>query len=488
MLSSYNGVSVSGAADREEGNVKDRLKEQALFEQSPVLQAIIRLACPTVIGQIILVVYNMADTFFIGLTGSDAMVTAITICMPAFMFLSAISNLFGIGGASVISRALGVRRVDRARHTAAFAFWGCLAVSALYVLGVSRLMDGFIDLLGGADAQVHAQARKYLTVTVVFGGCFAAMSTLLSHLVRSEGRSVHAGVGIALGGILNTLLDPLFMFRLLPKGQEVLGAALATALSNMISALYFACIIGRSRGKSVLDFHFSGAMLSNGIPSAVLGCGLPACLMTLCENVSYAMLDYLMAANGIAMQAGIGVAKKINMLAHCMVRGMSQGVLPLISYSYGAGNYRRMKDTVAISMRICLVLSLACMAASMAFGTQMVGAFMPGGTDSVAYGADFLRILCIGAPFSACAYVVISFFQAVGCGMKSFVLAIMRKGILDIPMMLLFHTAYPVYGIVWATPIADMLCCVAAVRLFSRFIRGYDLCAGQPVYAMKEAV
>ena len=114
--------------------MKDQSSEKELFEHCPVPKAIFKLALPTVIGQIILVVYNMADTFFIGLTGSDAMITAVTVCMPAFMFLSAISNLFGVGGASVISRALGKHSPERARHTAAFALWGCIAVTLLYSL------------------------------------------------------------------------------------------------------------------------------------------------------------------------------------------------------------------------------------------------------------------------------------------------------------------------------------------------------------------
>ena len=468
--------------------MRDQIQEQALFERSPIMQSIIRLAFPTVIGQIIMVVYNIADTFFIGLTGSDAAVTAITICMPAFMFLSAISNLFGIGGASVISRALGAsvisralgaRKMERARNTASFSFWGCLALTLGYVLGVWFFLDWFIDILGGSNATVHTYARSYLIVTVVIGGVFAAMSTFLSHLVRSEGRSIHASVGVALGGILNILLDPLFMFVILPKGNEVLGAAIATALSNLISMLYFAAVFGSDNDRSVLSIRFTFSMFRDGIPSAVFSCGLPACLMTLFENISYSVLDNLMALNGIAMQAGIGVAKKINMLAHCIVRGMSQGVLPLISFNYASGNHKRMKNAVTISMGISIALSALCMTAYLIFNKTLVGLFIQNVGDSMEYGARFLRILCIGAPFSACAYAVISFFQAVGCGMKSFVLAIMRKGILDIPMMFLFNAVYPIYGIVWATPIADILCSSAAVCLFTGFLRRQSILSGQ---------
>lgn len=450
--------------------MRDQIEKQALFEESPIIEAIIRLAFPTVIGQIIMVIYNMADTFFIGLTGSDAMVTAVTICMPAFMFLSAISNLFGIGGASVISRALGARKMERARDTASFAFWGCLALTLLYTLGVWAFMDSFIDVLGGSNAAVHTYARSYLIATVVFGGIFAAMSTFFSHLVRSEGKSIHASVGIALGGVLNMILDPLFMFVILPKGNEVLGAAIATALSNMISLLYFVAVFRSNNERSVLSIHFTTSMFRDGIPGDVFSCGLPACLMTLFENISYAVLDNLMALNGIAMQAGIGIAKKINMLAHCIVRGMSQGVLPLISFNYASGNHKRMKDAVTISMTISIALSALCMAVCLTFNKTLVGLFIQNGGESVDYGARFLRILCIGAPFSACAYAVISFFQAVGCGMKSFILAIMRKGILDIPMMFLLNAVVPIYGIVWATPIADIICSIASICLFTAFL------------------
>lgn len=463
--------------------MKDQIQEKELFESSPILRAITKLAFPTVIGQIILVVYNVADTFFIGLTGSDAMVTAITICMPAFMFLSAISNLFGIGGSSVISRALGRQNTQRAKYTAAFSFWGCIAVTLLYVLGVALFMDPFINLLGGSDAVVHAEARGYLTVTVLLGGMFTAMSTFLSHLVRSEGRSVHASVGIAMGGLLNIVLDPLFMFVILPRGREIMGAAIATALSNLISLIYFAIIL-RSNGKnSVLSVRFSRAMFSDRIPAAVFSCGLPACLMTLCENISYAVLDNLMSLNGIAMQAGIGVAKKVNMLAHCIVRGMAQGVLPLISYNFASGNHKRMKQAVLISMGISISLATLCMTVSILFNKELVGLFIQNGTDSVVYGARFLTILCIGGPFSACAYAIISFFQAVGCGFKSFILAILRKGLLDIPMMFVLNQLYPIYGIVWATPIADIVCSVTAVCLFTRFLRCQAPFASEPIPA-----
>ena len=199
------------------------------------------------------------------------------------------------------------------------------------------LIHPFVNALGGSDPQVHGNACDYLRWTVIVGGVGTSLNALLGHLVRSEGRSMQAGFGIALGGVLNIALDPLFMFVILKPGNEVAGAAIATMLSNLTATLYFLAVIWANRDQSVLSLKPTRRALDNGIPADVLTTGLPACLMTLCENISYAVLDNLMASFGMMAQAGIGVAKKVNMLAHCMVRGMAQGVLPLIGYNYAAG-------------------------------------------------------------------------------------------------------------------------------------------------------
>lgn len=448
--------------------------KQDLFEKMPILRSIFILALPTVFGQIIMVIYNIADTFFIGMTGSDEMLTAVTVCMPSFMFLSAIANLFGVGGACAISRALGKNDPDRASDASAFAFWGCFAITALYSFFAFLFADIFIDLLGGQWAEVHSYARQYLMITVVIGGEFTAMNALLSHLIRAEGRSIHASIGIVLGGMLNIVLDPLFMFVWLNPGNETLGAALATAASNAVALSYYAVMIFRSQQSSVLNFTPRREVLQHGIPADILTTGLPACLMTLFENISYAVLDNLMSVYGTVYQAGLGVAKKLNMLAHSIVRGMSQGVLPLIAYNFSKQNYQRMKKITLCTAGLSVTMAGACMIANISFSRTFVGLFIQNGSASLQYGAEFLRILCIGAPFSACAYTFISFFQATGEAHKSFRLAIMRKGIVDIPLMFILNFFLQYRGLVWATPITDILCCAVSVVIYLKYIRPFE--------------
>ncbi len=445
-------------------------EKRELFERTPIPKAILELALPAMAGQIILVIYNMADSFFLGLTGSDAMITAVTVCMPAFLFLSAIANLFGVGGASVISRSLGNKLPERAGGACAFALTGCMIVTLLYSAAVWRGMDRFLDLLGGYESSVHRLARSYLFCTVVLGGIVTSMNVLLAHLIRAEGHSVHASIGIALGGVLNIFLDPLFMFVLLPPGREALGAAIATTLSNAAALGYFAVLLLKNRAKTVLTFRPNRAMLQNGIPHDVIATGLPACVMTLLENISYAVLDNLASLEGIAVQAGLGIAKKVNMLAHCTVRGIAQGVLPLIGYNYAAGDWKRVRSAVTLSTLLSVGIAAACMGVCLLFSPQLIGIFIRHASPSLQYGADFLRILCVGAPFSACAYACISFFQATGCGMRAFLLAVFRKGLLDIPMMFLLRRLFAVNGVVWATPFTDIICCALALALFKNFL------------------
>lgn len=456
----------------------DAAAEKRLFEERDIGDALLRLALPTVAGQIVLVIYNLADTFFIGMTGDDEKLAAVTVCLPAFMALSAIANLFGIGGGSVIARALGQGSRERAQRTAAFAFWGCALTALAYSLLTLLALDPFIDLLGGTAPAVHAYCREYLRCTVVFGGLTTAGGMLLSHLVRAEGNAAQASAGIMLGGVLNIALDPLFMFRLLPAGREALGAAVATALSNAVTAAYFLTLLrAKKSGETCIALRPSRAALGDGIPAAVLRAGLPACMMTLMENVSYAVLDKLMSLGGTQLQTGVGVAKKINMLAHCIVRGIAQGALPLIGYNYAARRYVRMRKAVLAAGAFAVSAALLCTAACLAFSGPLVDIFLRADSPSAPYAARFLRILCLGGPFSAWAYTVISFFQATGKGHPSFCLAMMRKGCVDIPVMFALCAAASPQATVWATPFADALCCAVSVCLFAAFLARHTECA-----------
>ena len=466
-------------------------KKKDLFENQPVLKAIMSLAIPSIIGQLILVIYNMTDTFFIGVAAANmqdsilgnALVAGVTICMPVYMILSAISNLFGIGASSVISRSLGKGNCWRAKNSSRFAFYACLATTIIYSLLILGISGPLANLLSGNKSpETSAYANQYILYCVVIFGVPTSINTLFSHLLRAQGKSMHASIGIVLGGLLNCALDPLFMFVLMPN-EPAIAAALATGISNTVALIYYIILMAAQRKEMVISIKFSRKMFSENIPGEVIKVGIPACLMTLFENISYMILDALVGSviavkvESDAALAGIGVAKKINMFAHCAVRGMTQGVLPIIGYNKTSGNRKRMAKIVYVSGGISIGIALVCTIASLIWAAQLSEIFVHE-ENAVIKAAEFLRILCIGAPFSAIGYTVISFFQAVGKPGRSLLLALLRKGILDIPMMFIFfsiaaasHDARGPELIVYATPIADLICCLVALLLFFLYLK-----------------
>ena len=439
-----------------------------IFETDNTARSVLRLALPSVAGQIVLVIYNAADTYFIGLTESEAMISSVTVCMPAFMILSAVSNLFGIGAGAAFSRALGRRDEAKAFSICAVSLRACIAAVLLYSAAILVFMRGILIFLGARDPSVNSLARVYLTVTVVCGGLFTSLSTYFAHMLRSEGRSVQAGFGIMAGGFLNIALDPLFMLVIFRHRNAVYAVALATAVSNTASFVFFTLLLLKKPGA----LKFKNVRIDVCVLKEIAASGLPAFLMTLFENISYAVLGSLMAACGVAAQAGIGVAKKINMLAHSTVRGLTQGVMPLIAYSYSSKNLRRLRSTLRTTYICALSASLALSLVYFLLAAPLVDVFLPAGTASMRFGAAFLRILCLGCPFSAFAYTAISVFQAIGQSRRAFFLAVLRKGALDIPLMHILRQIKPVFGIVAATPVSDAICCAVAAFLLIDWASG----------------
>ena len=380
------------------------------------------MALPTVFGQIIVVIYNMADTFYIGLTNSEVFLTAAAITLPAFMFLSAIANLFGVGGASLIARSLGVQNREKAKNISSFSIILCIITTIIYSLFSFLFLDEFINLLGGVNTEVHFYAAEYMKIAIIIGGVFTLLSMVLSHLIRAEGKSLDASIGIILGGILNIIFDPLFMFVILDEGNEVLGTTIATCLSNFIACIYYFLLIKYKYKKTAyICLRFDKTIFSDEIPKDVISVGLPACVMTTFENISYGVLENLVASYGIMYQAGLGVAKKTNMLSHNCVRGLTQGVLPLLAYNYSSKNNKRMNSILNATLLIAIIFSSLWLATNFIFSNELVSIFLHTENSTKLLAIKFLKTLCIGCPFSACTYTFVSYFQAVGKGKISFI-------------------------------------------------------------------
>ena len=444
-------------------------RERRVFAETPEMQAVLTLAVPTVLSQIITVIYNLADTYFIGRTNNPDMVAAAHICMTLLLLMTGMANLFGIGGSSVIARCLGSRDFDRARHVSAFSVWGGIAFVVVYSASLFAMRSFFLRLLGAGESTL-TYCESYMFWTCIVGGFPTILNPLLAHLVRSEGASKEASFGVSMGGVLNLFLDPLFMFVILPDGQEVAGAAIATMLSNCAASVYFIVYILRRRKTSVLSLNPGEFSLKDNIPSDVLTIGLPSFLMTVLSSASNAVVNNLIAEASSTAVAGMGIAKKVNMLSFRVSTGVTQGSLPLIAYNHSAGNYKRMKRSIASAAVITVGFATLCMCVSLLFGKELVKLFIQD-AETVFYGQKFVRMISPAMPLAAGTMTMMMFFQASAKKKQATTLSVMRKGVLDIPLMFILNAVWPLYGVAIATPIAEVIGCCLGIALVAQYLQ-----------------
>lgn len=447
---------------------KQNESRKQLFESKPVPLAVMTLVVPTVISQILTIIYNFADTWFVGRTNNEAAVAAVSVAMPLFIVMTGLANLFGIGGASVISRSLGAGRNEDARRAFSFALWGGVAAAVVYSAVIYFFGENLISLIGG-DENSHKYIVDYMFWTIVVGGVPTLLSALFGHLVRSVGKARVSGLVMSLGALLNIALDPLFMFVILPKGYEVVGAALATMLSNTVSAIVFAVYIFRSKD-DVFTLNPKDFSPGGGIATEVLATGAPACLSTCLAMVSNIAANKLMSDYGTAAVAGLGIAKKSNTLAFNINMGLTQGVLPLVGYTYAAKNYSRMKKTVVFTFCITIAFSLACTFVYRTFPEPIMKFFIDE-PETVGEGIKLLPTLAIAVVFCAMTYLMNTIFQATGKKLYSLITSIMRKGVFDIPLMFVFKKFLDETGIVMATPTAEILSIFVSLFLLIKFLK-----------------
>ena len=443
-------------------------KRTYLFEAAPVPTAVLTLVIPTIISQILTIIYNFADTWFVGRTNNEAAVAAVSVAMPLFIVMTGLSNLFGIGGASVISRSLGAKKTEDAKSAFCFALWGSVAAAILYSAVIFFFGKNFVYIIGG-DKNSESYIIEYLFWTIVVGGVPTMLSSLFGHLVRSVGKAKVSGLVMSLGAILNIGLDPLFMFVILPKGMEVAGAAIATMLSNTVSALVFVIYIIKSKD-DVFTLNPKGFSLKGTVASEVLATGAPACLSTCLAMVSNIAANKLMSDYGTAAVAGLGIAKKSNTLAFNINMGLTQGVLPLVGYTYASKNYTRMKKTVVFTFAITIIFSLLCTFVYRTFPEPIIRFFIDE-AKTVTEGTKLLPTLAIAIVFCAMTYLMNTIFQATGRKLYSLITSMLRNGIFDIPLMFIFKEMWHETGIIIATPTAEILSIFVSGFLLLRFLK-----------------
>ncbi|MDE6664009.1 MAG: MATE family efflux transporter [Lachnospiraceae bacterium] len=425
------------------------------------------MALPTIFSQIIVLIYNMADTFYLGRTNNPYMVAGASLILPVFNICLSLAGLTGIGGGALISRLLGEEREDEAKKVSSFSFYLSIAVTAVFSIGMFAFMKPILELLGASDNTYH-YARQYAFCVIVLGGIPTVLSNVMANLLRSVGMSKKAGFGITMGGIINMALDPLFMFVLLPRGSEVLGVGIATLISNCIACGYFFGVVYRNRKQSAVSFSFRNGLPDRRSIGSIFNVGIPSAVATLLFDIDYVVIDKLMASYGDIALAAIGIVLKAERLPLNVGIGICQGMMPLVAYNYSAKNHERMNNIIKFSIKVGITVSIISIALYEILAGSIIRIFIPD-QQTVLLGTDFLRIRCLATPLMFMSFFTVYVFQGFGAGNKSLFLGVMRWAVFNIPMLFLLNHFIGMYGIVWSQVCADILTVSLSFYVYRRY-------------------
>ena len=433
-----------------------------LFEKMPIPRAIAKLAIPTILSSLVMVIYNLADTYFVGMLGDPVQNAAVTLAYPVLLAFNAVNNLFGVGTSSM---SLGRKDYETVRQSSAFGFYCSLFSGIVFSFLCTVFKTPLLTALG-ADEVTRAATDSYLLWTVTCGAAPSILNVVMAYMVRSEGASLHASIGTMSGCFLNMILDPVFI---LPWGLDMgaAGAGLATFLSNCFACGYFFVLLYWKRKHTFVSISPKKLKFQRFIVLGVCAVGIPASIQNLLNVTGMTILNNFTSGYGADAVASMGIAQKVNTVPFQIALGFSQGIMPLVSYTYASGNHKRMKDTILFAVKLMLPAMVAVTAGYYIWADGLIALFMDNEVI-IGYGTKFLRAMCLAQPLIYMDFLAVGVFQALGMGKNALIFAIMRKIILEIPALFILNWLYPLYGLAYAQPAAEFVLTIAAVVMLKR--------------------
>ena len=433
-----------------------------LSREKPV-KAVVRLGVPLIAGMMIMVLYNLVDTYFIGLTRDDYQLAAVNLGYPVMMVAVAVSNMVGSGSASLISRSLGAGDMEKANHTVTAGIL-LTALNSVLVGGAGLLFLKPIVAGLGARSGTFVYTEQYVRI-LLLGSLFTMGNYTFGQLLRSEGSVNKTVIGMLVGTITNIVLDPVFIFGL---GLEVRGAAIATVLGNAAGMAVSLWCYGK--GKTLLKPSWRYLRPTGEILREIFWVGVPATLETLLTSVAYIVNNNLAVAYGELTVAAMGVAQKILSLGSYIYQGFAAGTQPIMGYNYGAKNHRRMIAVLRSGVLVVSGTELCVMAAYALCAPALVGLFT-GSPEVIFTGSLVLRTVMWILPFVGAVSMCRMSFQAMGKPQYAFAITLVRQLLLYMPLLILLDRTFGFHGMLWAQPVTEAVMMAASIGLLTRTIR-----------------
>lgn len=436
-----------------------------LFENYPIPKAVATLAVPTVAACLVMVLYNLADTFFVGRLNDPIETGAVTLAAPVLLAFNAVTNLFGTGCSSMMSRSLGLKDYRTVRKTSSFGFYSAVICGLIFSLLATVLRTPLLNLLG-VEADCAASTKDYLFWTVTCGAVPSMLNVVCANLVRAEGSALHASLGTMSGCILNIILDPIFIMPW-GLGMGAAGAGLATFISNCAACLYYIVLLMVKRGNTYVSTSLRDFIPTRHICSEVFGVGIPASIQNLLNVTGMTIMNNFMASYSTEAVSAMGITHKVAMVPMYVSMGIAQGIMPLVGYNYASGNRRRMKDTIRFTQIVAGAFMVLSAAVFFGMSEPITALFMKN-KDIVEYGGAFLKGASIAMPFLFFDFLAVGIFQACGMGRRSLIFAILRKIVLEIPAMFILDRLFPMYGLAYAQLVSEFVLAIAAFIILEK--------------------
>ena len=431
-------------------------------DSNSIHRQVISNIIPAIIVEIMILIYNLADTFFISQTNDPYQIAAVSLASPVFMMLITVGIIFMAGGMSCISRALGAGDKRRADNLASFSVWTGIASGILMTI-IFTAFIGKILLAIGASAYTIVPAYSYLSI-VMTSAPFVLFSMASSGILRAENHPRQAMNGQIIGNILNIILDPIMILYL---DMGITGAAIATVLGIVAGSAYY---IGYFlAGQSSLSIHVKNFRINNGIASSLIAIGIPACLDPFLMSISQMIMNSLMSAYGDMSVAAAGVSMRIEQIATLIAMGCGQGVQPLLGFCVGAKDWDRYRGILKFALQITISISLFMVAMCYLFTGGIVRVFLIN-PEAFNYAVDFLRIKLTSSVLFAIFFIFINALQAMGAAKASFILSFCRQCVLYIPALFIMNYFMQAYGLIWALPIAELLSLLQTVIIYGKIV------------------
>ena len=467
-------------------------QRQHMMLHDPVQRIIPKLAVPSIISMLITTIYNAADTFFVSQLDTAAS-GAVGVVFSVMAIIQAIAFTLGMGTGTNLSQALGRGDTDEAQRYGSVGFFTALAVGTVIMIAGNLSLDWMVPLLGATD-DIFPYAKEYATY-IFYAAPFMMGSLVLNNMLRFQGLATYGMVGITLGGILNMVLDPIFIFEAgqdiglgfaLPFGfgMKTAGAAVATALSQAVS--FFILLAQSNLRKDTISVtprhfrptkHMYGRILNNGLPS--LGRQGIASISTILLNNSVKL--FVAVELQTAAIAAMSIVSRIVMFVNSTVIGFGQGFQPVCSFNYGAGQYSRVRRAFWFCVKVATVILLVLGAAAFITAEPIITAFRKDDPDVIRIGTTALRFHLATIPLWG--FIVMSnmFTQSIGYGVRSLIISISRQGMCLIPMLLLLPPLFGLTGIQAAQPVADVLALGVTLLITINILRQFSQMADKPL-------